>query len=281
MAAGKLRRAYPALSKSHRRAADFALHSPLEAAALGIEDFARAAGISVATANRFVRAVGYPGYAAFRNELLAGLKAALAPVDKLEAARRDGKGVAESFAESLAGAAQNVERARSTVTAEAAARAIEALTHARRIVTLGFGLSAHVAAYLSDGLEAFIPNSQALPAIGGAEQATRRLAKLGAGDVVVAVSFPRYSRSAIDLAAAARAQGATLIVLTDGPQSPLAALADVALFAPVESKVLPASMAAAFALAESLIAAVATKKPEGLAAFEALTKRILPYLQMP
>ena len=61
---------YPTLSRAHRRAADFVLKHPFQAATMMIDELARAAGISVATANRFARALGIDGYPAFRAELV-------------------------------------------------------------------------------------------------------------------------------------------------------------------------------------------------------------------
>src|SRR5258708_35593555 len=80
--------AYPGLSRAHRKAADFVLKHPFQAATMMIEELARAADISVATANRFARALGISGYPAFRAELVRTFSATLAPVEKLRAELR-------------------------------------------------------------------------------------------------------------------------------------------------------------------------------------------------
>src|SRR5258708_12547451 len=80
--------AYPGLSRAHRKAADFVLKHPFQAATMMIEELARAADISVATANRFARALGISGYPAFRAELVRTFSATLAPVEKLPPALR-------------------------------------------------------------------------------------------------------------------------------------------------------------------------------------------------
>src|SRR5260370_25369122 len=76
---------YPTLSQAHRLAADFVLKHPFQAATMMIDELARAAGISVATANRFARALGIDGYPAFRAQLARTFSATLAPVEKLRA----------------------------------------------------------------------------------------------------------------------------------------------------------------------------------------------------
>ncbi len=83
------------------------------------------------------------------------------------------------------------------------------------------------------------------------------LADIEAGDVVVAVDFPRYEQAVTTGARVAVDAGATLVAVTDGPLSPLATLAeawvgvDVGAVGPFDS-VLPA-----IAVIELLIAEVA------------------------
>src|SRR5258708_2883955 len=93
--------AYPGLSRAHRKAADFVLKHPFQAATMMIEELARAAGVSVATANRFARALGIDGYPAFRAELVEAFSATLAPVEKLRAQLRHSASSADIVRASL------------------------------------------------------------------------------------------------------------------------------------------------------------------------------------
>src|ERR1700746_918410 len=79
----RIAKAYPTLSQAHRKAADFVLEHPFKAATMMIEELATAAGISVATGNRFARALDLDGYPAFRGELVRAFSTMLAPVEKL------------------------------------------------------------------------------------------------------------------------------------------------------------------------------------------------------
>src|SRR5438309_4834383 len=93
--------AYPGLSPAHRKAADFVLNHPFQAATMMIDELARAAHISVATANRFARALGIDGYPEFRAELVRTFSATLAPVEKLRAALQRNASVSEIARASL------------------------------------------------------------------------------------------------------------------------------------------------------------------------------------
>ena len=82
----RIARGYPELSTAHRKAADFVLAHPFRAATMTIDELAGAVGMSVATANRFARALGFDGYPQFRSELVRAFESALAPVVGIDAA---------------------------------------------------------------------------------------------------------------------------------------------------------------------------------------------------
>ena len=58
----------PSLTPSHRQIAEYVLAHPLLAATLPINELAAAVGVSVATANRFARALDFEGYPQFRDQ---------------------------------------------------------------------------------------------------------------------------------------------------------------------------------------------------------------------
>ena len=61
--------------------AEYVLAHQFRVATMTIDEFAAAVGVSVATANRFARALELPGYPQFRAELARGFEAALEPVE--------------------------------------------------------------------------------------------------------------------------------------------------------------------------------------------------------
>ena len=81
--AQRIAQALPRLTRSHRQVADYVLEHPLQVATLPIDELATAAGVSVATANRFARALDFDGYATFRAELVRGFESLVAPVERL------------------------------------------------------------------------------------------------------------------------------------------------------------------------------------------------------
>jgi DNA-binding MurR/RpiR family transcriptional regulator len=83
------------------------------------------------------------------------------------------------------------------------------------------------------------------------------LRDVGAGDVVLAISFRPYSRQTIDLLGHARSMGARVVLITDGLAHDFIDPDDLALAVPVESPTLFLSFVPALSVLESLAATVA------------------------
>ncbi|NOZ16146.1 MAG: MurR/RpiR family transcriptional regulator, partial [Betaproteobacteria bacterium] len=91
-------------------------------------------------------------------------------------------------------------------------------------------------------------------------------------------AFPRYASDTITLAKQAGDQGCQVLALTDSPTSPLAPLADIALYARPERQFSATSDTAAVALFEALCGAVAHRSAHSLESAERLTEFVLPWL---
>ncbi len=260
----------------HGRVADFVTRHPLHAATMGIEGLAEAAEVSVATINRFVRALGLEGFAQFRALGLASFRP-LSPVEKLEAqaaaSAQDDDLVAGSFHAVLA----NLRTARSVADASVVRRTADAITAADRVVFLGLGLSAPLVGLLADMILPFCRAQLTLDGQGGQERMHRRAFHVGPGDLVMALTLPRYSQATIDHARAMRAQGATVVGITDALSSPLAPHADLLLLAPAEHPLLHASPTAMVGVFEALCALLTARRQSAGDAAE-LTVRIAPHL---
>lgn len=240
-------------SRSQRSLSDFVLRDPVFVATHGIEDVSRASGISASTISRYVRDLGIDSYAAFRADVAARVHALIAPVTKLESRLAEGKTAPSAAESSLASARAHLDGLADHTTAEALRHASRMLREARQVWVMGFGLSAHLAAILALGLQPYRDGIVNVVQYGGTEVAAGRLMSAGAGDVVVAISFPRYSSDVTDLAKVVRAMGARLIGLTDSPAAPLAQTCDHLLLAPAQHPVLSSSCLPGLALIEALL----------------------------
>ncbi|GGF46222.1 transcriptional regulator [Aliidongia dinghuensis] len=272
---------YPELSETYRRAAALVLRQPLEAATMSIVQLAEAAQISTATANRFVKALGFAGYAEFRAALVAALTSAAAPVERLRSAKAEGLGTPTIVRRTLEEDMANLEATLGGLTDAASERAVDLICRAGRIYTLGFGSSAYLAGFAAHRLQPFCEDVHGVSGEGGTEEAARRLFRAGAGDLILVFSFPRYSRDAVELALVGRERGAAVLSITDAPSSPLVPVSTLCLIAAATRRVLVTSHSAAIALVDALAAAAAQRREPALADYARLTEHVSPYLTPP
>lgn len=267
------------LSQAHRQVADYVLAHPLKVATMPVDELATAVGVSVATANRFARALEFEGYAQFRAALVLGFEATLAPVQKLRSKLERSTPAAEVFDAVLADAARNLEATRQALDARACGQAVNAILKAQRIYVIGYGASAWLGGLLTRNLDRYCENVQLLASIESSSYGARMLSRLKASDLMIAIAFPRYFSDTVLLARRVHEAGVPVLALTDGPQSPLVPLSTLALYAKTESQYFANSEASALALIEALSSAVAHSAKGSLLAAEDLAEAVLPWLE--
>ena len=187
----RIARAFPVLSAAHRQVARFVLDHPLKAATLPVNELADLVGVSVATANRFARAVGYEGYAKFRAALVLGYERALAPVEKLRVGRDQPETVPGIVDEALADIIRNIEATRRTLDGATCTRAVQAIRQARKVYVVGLGSSSWPAGILARNLDVNREDVHLLATLEGPGFAARTLRRLTPDDLVVALATPR------------------------------------------------------------------------------------------
>ncbi len=273
----KLRELHETGSTSNRAIAEHLLRNPVHGSSLSIEDLAAASGVSTATLSRFARALGYRGYPELRAALADTLQGILRPVEKLRGAlsRVDGDDPLRSgLQDSLANARATAEG----LDPAGVARVVERLSASPSVYVLGFGLSAHLAALLTLGLQPFCRQLVNVVEYGGTEIAAGRLVNVEAGDIVIAISFPRYAADVVHLTRYALDRGAHIVAITDSVASPLAPLAGELLIAQSAHPVLSSSYVSAVLVIEALVAAFMVSNSENVEKATRLTEAISAYL---
>jgi DNA-binding MurR/RpiR family transcriptional regulator len=218
------------------------------------------------------------GYPQFRAELVRGFEATLAPVENLRQELERGDTVADVFAAVFEENQRNIEATRRSLQPEACERAVAAILRARRIYIIGFGASAWLGGLLQRGLDPYCDHVELLAGMGGASFAARKLFKLRADDLMIAIAFPRYVADTIYLSERARERGVPVLALTDRPTSPLAPNADISLYASTESNYSANSEATVLSLIEALCVAVTLRAQGSLKAAANVAEFVMPWL---
>ena len=276
--AQRIARALPTLTRSHQQVAKYVLAHPLQVATMPIDELAATVGVSLATANRFARALEFDGYPQFRAALVLGFEATLAPVEKLRSKLEHPATVNDVFDSALSEIARNLEATRQSLDAQSCEQAVDAILKARRIFIIGYGSSSWLGGLLQRQLDLYCDNVQLLTSIEGSSNGARMLSRLRPQDLVIAIAFPRYFSDTVLLASRSHEAGVPVLALTDTPASPLAPMATVALYAQTDSPYFSNSEASVLALIEALCSAVSHCAKGSLQATARLTESVLPWL---
>lgn len=241
-------------SASHRSIADYLMRNPMRGTALKIEEMADGCKVSTATISRFARDIGFGSYGAMRSALAETLHSALQPVEKLRSSivrRQEAVSPAEASMEYARANLATTQGALSPQALEDVARKIDG---ARTIYVLGLGMSSSFASLLALHLQPYCKHVVEMAGPGGNEAAAGRLLHIERGDMLLALSFPRYSSDTMRLAHFARNRKACVVTITDVPSAPMVPLSDHVLYASSAHGVLPGSYVAAVAVIEALVA---------------------------
>lgn len=255
---------FQSFSKGQRRIAQYILDSYDKAAFMTASKLGQAVGVSESTVVRFAVDLGFDGYPAMQKAMQEMILNRLTAVQRIEVAN-DRFGDQDIVSLVLQTDVEKIRQTMETVNREAFSAAVSALTSARRIYVLGVRSSAPLASFLVFYLKYMLDNVQ-LVTVSGTGEMFEQVMGVGAEDVVLAISFPRYSVSTAKCAQYCRSTGATIIAMTDSMDSPVAQNADLTLIAKSGMVSMVDTLVAPLSLVNALIVAVAAKREKELTA---------------
>lgn len=208
------------LNKSERKVAEAILRDPSAATRYSIAALARAANVSEPTVNRFCRGFSATGFPDFKIRLAQSIATGTPYVGQNVEANDT---VSEFADKIMLSTIASLDKARQALDPNALASAIDYLIQAKQINFFGMGGSASVAL---DAQHKFFRFN--IPVMSYDDALMQRMVAAGAnvGDVIVLISYTGRTRETVDIAQMARANGATVIGITN-PDSPLAAVCSV------------------------------------------------------
>jgi DNA-binding MurR/RpiR family transcriptional regulator len=279
--AERIAESYPSLSDALRTFADFVLSEPMKVAQMSINETVDASGVSVATANRFARKLGFEGYAQFRTEVIRGFEAMLAPVERLKHTISVGSSIHEVLMSSLEEDIENLRQSLRNLDPARAEQAVSMLTVAERIFVIAFDNAAALADVFAHRLDLAGKDVRIIDNGGGKISAARYLSRFGARDLAVAIAFPRYLRDTVELAQAAHRRGIPILAITDQQTSPLVSLGTLTIYVQARRTIGSASDTAILGLLEALAAGVSSRSPGAAGAAQHFADFAYPWLIAP
>lgn len=250
-----------AMSKGHRAIASYIVDHYDTAAFITASRLGEKVGVSESTVVRFACALGYDGYPELQKKLQEMIRTKLTNVQRM------GLGSDMSEEELVRWAVRNditaLRHIREVLDYGMMQKAADMILGAKRVYILGLRSSAPLALFFWYYLNYILSGTSLVTSsIGG--DIFGQMMHAGKGDLVVAISFPRYSSRTMDGVSFAKRNGAAILGITDNERSPLAGLSDANLFVNSDMNLFVDSLVSPISIVNALVLLIGMRKKDGL-----------------
>ena len=217
-------------------------------------------GVSESTVVRFATELGYDGYPKLQKAMQEMIRNKLTSVQRIEvtSSRIGNDNVLDSVLN------QDIDKIRRTIEETSHRdfnRAVDEICKADRIYIFGVRSTAAIASFLAYYFELIFDNVRVINSTSPAST-YEHIFRITENDVMIGISFPRYSTMAVEAMNFARSRGAHAIAITDSMGSPLVQSADSVLIARSDMASIVDSLVAPLSLINALIVATVLKKKD-------------------
>ena len=248
----RLNRSGHRLSKGYHRIAEYIGKHYDKAVFMTASVLGETVGVSESTVVRFAFAMGYDGYPQMQHALRELVRHMLTSAQRFEMSSDiDRDEVPERV---LKADMHNIRSTVDELNREDFRRAVNSILPAKTVYVLGLRSAAPLSQFLGYYLHFMFDDVRVAAA--GSMDVFESIARIDAKDVLIGISFPRYSSRTLEAMRFARKNGATVIGLSDGPMSPLNEAADVCLCAHTDMASFVDSLVAPMSLINALVIAV-------------------------
>lgn len=249
---------YSGFSKRQRLIADFIVNHYDKAVYMTASQLGESAGVSESTVVRFAAELGFEKYQQLLKSLKEAMRTRLNSLQRMElASERMGNDdilsmVLKSDIEKIFSTLNEIDKNQFD-------GAVEALLGAEHIYITGVRSAAALASFTGFYFNLLFDNVKLINTT-GADDIFEQLLRAGKNDVVLGMSFPRYSKNTLEAMKYAASCGAKVIGITDNIKSPIVKYSDYCLIARSDMDSFVDSLVAPLSVLNALIAAIGMKK---------------------
>lgn len=252
----------PTFSKGQKRIANYILEHYDKAAYMTASKMGALVGVSESTVVRFAIELGFDGYPDMQKSLQELIRMKLTSVQRVEVTNSlIGEG--DVLEKILVSDAEKIRRTLEEIDREAFEAAVDKIVAAEKIYIIGVRSSSSLAGFLNFNFRMMFDNVKFVQTTSGSEM-FEQIMSIGKNDVMIAISFPRYSKRIVNAVEYAHNAGADVISLTDSHQSPIAGVADQLLLARSDLVSFVDSLVAPLSIINAIIVAVSRKKMDDI-----------------
>lgn len=260
----KIESLLPTFSKGQRLIASYITEHYDKAAFMTASKLGTMVGVSESTVVRFAAELGYEGYPQLQRAMQEMIRAKLTTLQRMEVSnnRIDDNMILEGV---LNQDIEKIKRTLESISQDSFYQAVEAISKARKIYIIGVRSSQALANFLGYNLKLIFDNVHEIVA-NSETSMFEQMIRINEEDVVIGISFPRYSKRVVRALRFAYDRHATIITLTDSMASPLIQYTTHSLLAKSDMVSFADSLVAPLSVINALIVAVAMKHHDSIAA---------------
>jgi DNA-binding MurR/RpiR family transcriptional regulator len=252
----RIEEAYGDMSKGQRRIADFIMKNYDKAAYMTALRLGDSVEVSESTVVRFAMDLGYPGYPQLQKALQDMVRNRLTTLQRMEMTSEMSRSMVLRTV--LRADMNNLRQTIDSIDAEEFDEVVDLVYNARRVYVLGARSSAPLAQFMGYYLNFLLDNVQVVTS--GINDIMEQLVHIESGDVLIGISFPRYSKRTLEGVRFAREKGAKIVAITDSGASPLNEFAEHVLVAHSNIASFVDSLVAPFSIVNAFIVAIGLQK---------------------
>ncbi len=247
------------MSKGHKKIATFIMDHYEQAAFMTAAKLGDTVGISESTVVRFAYALGYEGYPEFQDALADWVKNKLNSVQKIGA--KYGKSTQSEILTSVLTA--DMEKISDTiehVDPHAFETAVDSILSARNVYVVGLRSCEPLARMMQFYLNMIRANVH-LVCSSSTSEMFEQMIRVNEKDVVIGISYPRYSMRTLKMMEFANDRNAKVITMTDSIHSPMCLYSSCNMMARTDMVSIVDSLVAPLSLINALVVALCLKRP--------------------
>lgn len=247
-------------SKGHKKIADYILKHYDKAAFITASKLGKLVGVSESTVVRFAVELGFEGYPKLQKALQELIRNKLTSVQRMEIikTRIDEQNVLKSV---LISDMEKLKQTGEEIDKDAFDGAVSTILNAENIYILGARSCYSIANFLGFYLNLIFPNVKII-GTNSASETFEQIYRIDQNDVVIAISFPRYSRRTINALKYAHEKKSSIIAITDSKNSPITDNASYTLTARCDMSTFVDSLVAPLSIINALIVALVIERKE-------------------
>ncbi len=221
---------YYKFSKGQKQIAQFIIEHYDKAAFMTAAKIGETVDVSESTVVRFASSIGFSGFPELQKSLQVLIKNKLTTVQRIgldEDVSEDTdmlhKRIIRNEINSMRYLLENIDT-------DALDKATEIILNANKVYILGLRTSSTLASYLGFYLDVILDNVKVLNN-SGVHSLYEEIIRVKETDVLIVISFPRYSNNTIEATKFVKEHKAKIIAITDTEASPFHSISDVSLLA--------------------------------------------------